>query len=78
MPPLVSLPQLALMDESTSALDTGNEARMYEAVAKAGITYVSVGHRPTLEAFHDVKLELQPGGQWTWGGAVRVGAGQGG
>lgn len=36
------------MDESTSALDTGNEAALYAALGAAGITYVSVGHRPSL------------------------------
>jgi vitamin B12/bleomycin/antimicrobial peptide transport system ATP-binding/permease protein len=45
---LLSKPRLLLMDESTSALDTGNEAALYAALGKSGITYVSVGHRPSL------------------------------
>lgn len=45
---LLSKPRLVLMDESTSALDTGNEAALYAALGEAGITYVSVGHRPSL------------------------------
>ncbi len=42
---LLSKPKLVLMDESTSALDTANERRLYQALRDAGITFVSVGHR---------------------------------
>lgn len=48
------------MDESTSALDTENEALLYQALASAGITYVSVGHRPSLVDFHRNVLRLTP------------------
>ena len=48
------------MDESTSALDTENEALLYQALASAGITYVSVGHRPSLVEFHSNVLRLSP------------------
>lgn len=57
---LLSAPKLVLMDESTSALDTGNEALMYRLLKDSGITYVSIGHRPTLVNFHDQVLRLQP------------------
>ena len=50
------------MDEATSALDQANEALLYAAAAAAGITLVSVGHRPALVKFHQRVLELQPGG----------------
>lgn len=46
------------MDESTSALDTANEALLYQALQEAGIRYVSVGHRPTLTDFHSKVLRL--------------------
>lgn len=52
------------MDESTSALDTRNEAAMYAALQRAGITFVSVGHRPSLAAFHGAQLKLQVGRLW--------------
>jgi len=61
---LLARPELALMDESTSALDTANEARMYEELSAEGVTVVSVGHRPTLLSFHDRLLEIAPGGGW--------------
>lgn len=30
----------------------------------AGVTFVSIGHRPTLLAFHEEVLHLAPGGAW--------------
>lgn len=57
--------QVALVDEATSALDQTNEALLYKAAAAAGITLVSVGHRPALVKFHQRVLELQPAaGGW--------------
>ncbi|KAL4440466.1 hypothetical protein ABPG75_003467 [Micractinium tetrahymenae] len=50
---LLAKPQLVLMDESTSALDTRNERLLYQALRDAGITFISVGHRPTLTQFHE-------------------------
>ncbi|KAI3431377.1 hypothetical protein D9Q98_004431 [Chlorella vulgaris] len=55
---LLAKPRLVLMDESTSALDTRNERLLYEALRAAGITFVSVGHRPTLCRYHDSVLLL--------------------
>jgi ABC-type uncharacterized transport system fused permease/ATPase subunit len=55
---LLSKPRLVLMDESTSALDTANESLLYTMLREEGITYVSVGHRPTLVQFHDNVLRL--------------------
>ena len=57
---LLSNPRLVLMDESTSALDTKNEALMYRLLRDSEVTYVSIGHRPTLVDFHDRVLRLQP------------------
>ena len=51
-------PRLVLMDESTSALDTRNERLLYTALRGAGITFVSVGHRPTLTQYHERVLLL--------------------
>jgi ABC-type uncharacterized transport system fused permease/ATPase subunit len=61
---LLSRPLLVLMDESTSALDTRNEALLYGALRRAGVTCVSVGHRPTLLAQHQKVLLLRGGGEW--------------
>lgn len=57
---LLAQPRVVLMDESTSALDTVNEEALYAQLRQAGISYVSVGHRPTLASFHDTVLRLLP------------------
>ena len=59
---LLTKPKLVLMDESTSALDTDNEEFLFRALQDAGITFVSVGHRPTLFKYHSKVLRLVPTG----------------
>ena len=61
---LLTMPRYAVLDEATSALDVNNEARLYRHLRESGMTYVSVGHRPTLLDYHDNVLELQGGGNW--------------
>lgn len=58
---LLAKPKMVLLDESTSALDTTNEDLLYRELAASGITYVSVGHRPTLASFHNLQLRITPG-----------------
>eukprot|EP00210_Caulerpa_lentillifera_P000612 g593.t1 len=55
---LLSNPDLLLMDESTSALDVQNEQALYKLLLRSGISYVSVGHRPSLKQFHSQILNL--------------------
>ncbi|XP_022948180.1 ABC transporter D family member 2, chloroplastic isoform X1 [Cucurbita moschata] len=55
---LLSRPKLVLLDESTSALDEANEARLYKQIADAGITYISIGHRSTLRHHHNSILHI--------------------
>eukprot|EP00930_Biecheleria_cincta_P027713 TRINITY_DN19408_c0_g1_i1.p1 TRINITY_DN19408_c0_g1~~TRINITY_DN19408_c0_g1_i1.p1 ORF type:complete len:734 (+),score=159.83 TRINITY_DN19408_c0_g1_i1:125-2326(+) len=50
---------LALLDESTSALDEENEARLYGLMKDRVGCYVSVGHRSQLRSFHTHSLQLQ-------------------
>ncbi len=61
---LLAKPGYAVLDEATSALDEPNEALLYGELQNAGTTYISVGHRPSLPAYHDQVLELQGGGNW--------------
>jgi len=58
-------PKNAVLDESTSALDTVNEAHMYSEMIKDGIARLSVGHRPTLVDYHDDVISLS-GNRGTW------------
>ena len=48
----------AILDEATSALDPELEALCYSLCADAGITCLSVGHRPSLVAFHQQVVRL--------------------
>jgi vitamin B12/bleomycin/antimicrobial peptide transport system ATP-binding/permease protein len=61
---LLTRPGYAILDEATSALDAPNEELLYRELQNGGTTYVSVGHRPSLPAFHDQVLELQGEGNW--------------
>lgn len=75
---LVNQPKLIILDEATSALDVASEAKMYSLLqdmarkilsgsnqlSRPGATYVSVGHRPTLLAYHDKKLRLNGGSSY--------------
>jgi vitamin B12/bleomycin/antimicrobial peptide transport system ATP-binding/permease protein len=57
-------PQYAVLDESTSALDVANEKHLYHQLREADITYISVGHRPTLIPHHQLVLEILGQGKW--------------
>ncbi|MBJ7899847.1 MAG: ATP-binding cassette domain-containing protein [Cyanobacteria bacterium RI_101] len=57
-------PRYAVLDEATSALDVANERLLYQKLQESEITYLSVGHRPTLIPFHEQVLDILGGGQW--------------
>jgi putative ATP-binding cassette transporter len=62
---LVARPQYLFLDEATAALDEDTEHHLYSLVKKhlPDTTVISVGHRSTLNAFHDKNLHLA-GGSW--------------
>lgn len=61
---LLTKPQFAILDEATSALDVDNEKALYNTLSQLDIIYISVGHRPTLKAYHDKILFIQGDGGW--------------
>ena len=61
---LVNQPDYAILDEATSALDVDNEASLYHHLQKLKTTFVSVGHRRTLAAYHQHVLQLDQEHQW--------------
>lgn len=61
---LASGARYVFLDEATSAVDTVTEKSLYAALAASGMTYVSVGHRASLLAFHPTVLEISAGGAW--------------
>ena len=59
---IANKPRLVIMDESTSALDVKAERKLYNLLKNdQTLTYISVGHRPTLLAYHDMKLSIKDG-----------------
>ena len=62
---LVHRPAFVFLDEVTSALDEDSEARLYGKLKELGSTYVSVGHRSTLDKYHSQCLTLTGGGHWS-------------
>lgn len=60
---ITNAPTVLLLDESTSALDLATERAMYELLeSMEGLTYISVGHRPSLRGFHTHVLYLSEAG----------------
>jgi ATP-binding cassette subfamily D (ALD) protein 4 len=57
-------PQIAILDEATSFIDTFTEKKLYEQILQAGIRLISVGHRESLLEFHNTLLTVERDGQW--------------
>lgn len=79
---LRAAPALAFLDEATSAMDTTTEKNMYTLLRRHCGSFVSIGHRPQLEAYHSHVLQWVSPGQWRLrpstmydGGDSGVGAG---
>ncbi|MEI8251784.1 MAG: ATP-binding cassette domain-containing protein [Synechococcus sp. ELA057] len=62
---LLHRPALVVLDEATSALDGANESHLYNLLIGAGCALISVGHRPSLRAFHQRELVLDGQGGWS-------------
>ena len=61
---LLNSPRFVVLDEATSALDVTTEKALYELLVEREMAFVSVGHRPTLTAYHDTVLELDGNAGW--------------
>ena len=61
---LLHAPQYLFLDEATASLDEPSEARLYRLLEEKlpATTIVSIGHRSTLEAFHQRNVVLAPDG----------------
>jgi len=57
---LLHAPQYLFLDEATASLDEASEAALYRLIEEKlpATTIVSIGHRSTLEAFHQRKVVL--------------------
>lgn len=58
---LVHKPNWIFLDESTSALDLDNEIQFYQTLKQwlPGSSIISVGHRPSLDSYHDHVINLE-------------------
>jgi vitamin B12/bleomycin/antimicrobial peptide transport system ATP-binding/permease protein len=61
---LLGKPDYIILDEATSALDISSEKKIYSQFRDEKLTYISVGHRPTLSDYHDNVLMLADDGSW--------------
>eukprot|EP00201_Polytomella_parva_P010323 CAMPEP_0175055446 /NCGR_PEP_ID=MMETSP0052_2-20121109/10083_1 /TAXON_ID=51329 ORGANISM="Polytomella parva, Strain SAG 63-3" /NCGR_SAMPLE_ID=MMETSP0052_2 /ASSEMBLY_ACC=CAM_ASM_000194 /LENGTH=716 /DNA_ID=CAMNT_0016320289 /DNA_START=42 /DNA_END=2189 /DNA_ORIENTATION=- len=51
-------PLFAVLDECTSAVSADGEVRLYSELRNAGITCLSIAHRPELRQFHSVVVHF--------------------
>tara|TARA_B100002051_G_scaffold89729_1_gene85748 strand:- start:311 stop:2320 length:2010 start_codon:yes stop_codon:yes gene_type:complete len=61
---LLNSPRFVVLDEATSALDVTTEKHLYDLLVSRDLSFISVGHRPSLKQFHNNVLELQGDGDW--------------
>ncbi|MCP1836094.1 putative ATP-binding cassette transporter [Bradyrhizobium sp. USDA 4532] len=74
---LLHAPQFLFLDEATASLDEPAEAALYRLIAEKlpGTTVVSIGHRSTLDTFHQRNVTLvRDGDRFTLRDAVKVAA----
>ena len=63
---MLKRPRYVLLDESTSGLDSENEALLYGCLPRSETTFISISHRPSLTQYHQQILEFAPGRGWAW------------
>lgn len=61
---LITKPEYTILDEATSALDLENEESLYEHLLATSTTFVSVGHRKSLQKYHQLLLEIIGDQNW--------------
>lgn len=63
---LLNKPDIAFLDEASSALDEGLEDAMYRLLRQQlpATTVVSVGHRSSLQQYHQLQLHILGQGRW--------------
>lgn len=61
---LLENPRFAFLDQAAAILDTTREEKLYAALARTDITYVSIGDHPALFKYHHLRLDLHGDGAW--------------
>jgi putative ATP-binding cassette transporter len=59
---ILHAPDYLFLDEATASLDEPSEEQLYALLKERlpGVTIISIGHRSTLEAFHDRRWTMHP------------------
>ncbi|KAJ3311471.1 hypothetical protein HDU76_003113 [Blyttiomyces sp. JEL0837] len=70
-------PRFAVLDEATSAVSNDVEALLYNHCKDAGITVITISHRPALFKYHQYLLRLGDGPQGDEWSFERIGTGAG-
>ncbi|KAI0566968.1 ABC transporter [Gracilaria domingensis] len=60
-------PKFAVLDECTAAVSADGEVALYQAMADAGITLLSVAHRKAVMKFHELAVIMDGAGEWRVG-----------
>ena len=55
---LFHAPKFAILDECTSAVSADGELELYRAVTAAGVTVLSIAHRPAVRQFHQLVVHF--------------------
>jgi putative ATP-binding cassette transporter len=61
---LLASPRFAFLDDPVRSMEAPRAERLYQALARNSITYVSLGCPRALLSYHDRRLELQEEGSW--------------
>ena len=51
-------PLLAILDEATNSVSTDMEQTMYQLLISNDISFISAGHRQSLDAYHTHELKV--------------------
>lgn len=63
---LLNQHRYVLLDESTSSCDLQTEAKLYSLLRDLGVCFVSVGHRQSIEQYHQHRIQLLGDGNGAW------------
>jgi len=63
---LLAAPKYAVLDEATAAVSKEIEEELLRLIDAAGVTMISVSHRPTLRRFHMQVLRILKDGEGGW------------
>ncbi len=58
-------PKLALLDESTSAIDEALESHVYNLLIWNNITFITVSHHMNIKQYHQQHLQIEQNGNYT-------------